>query len=270
MVTPSQQRECIDYVIKKHGVGAARACKLFNYNRSNLYYQKKMPVKDLRVKELIENHLGMGNCGRVKIIASVRKSHPEVSASKIRRVYEQYGFSLYKRLKKRRLKNPPNPIKVPFTANQEWAIDFMSDALIDGRRFRTLNIIDQFNRKCLGIYVRNSIPARQVINQLKLIIETNGKPKSIRTDNGPEFTSKAFQTWLVNEKIKWSAIEKGKPQQNGIVERFNRTYREDILDASLFFSLEQAQKLTNEWINYYNKKRPHQALKNKTPEEYAA
>lgn len=229
-----------------------------------------MPAKDLRVKELIENNLGMGNHGRGAVIASVRKSHPEMSASKIRRVYVQHGFSLYKRLKKRRLKNPPNPISVPLTANEEWAMDFMSDALVDGRRFRTLNIIDQFNRKCLGIYVKNSIPARQVIHQLQILIETHGKPKSIRTDNGPEFTSKVFQTWLKKAKIKWSAIEKGKPQQNGIVERFNRTFREDVLDANLFFSLEQAQKLTNDWIKYYNEKRPHQALKYKTPEEYAA
>ncbi len=265
-----QRRECVSYAMSEHRVSAARACKLFEVNRSNLYYEKKMPLKDLKVKELIENNLGRGNCGRGAVIASVRKSHPGLGISKIRRVYVQQGFSLYKRMKKRRIKNSPNPISVPFEANQEWAMDFMSDALVNGRKFRTFNVIDQYNRRCLGIHVGNSIPARRVIAELEKIIHLNGKPKAIRTDNGPEFTSKAFQTWLHNQKIRWSPIEKGKPQQNGIVERFNRTYRQDILDANLFYSIDQAQLMSNEWIQYYNVERPHQALNYKTPIEYAA
>jgi len=262
--------ECVQFAIKTKGVSAARACRLFNVNRTNMYYQKKMPHKDLKVKELIQNNLGRGNCGRNAVIASIRKSQPQLGASKIRRVYVQHGFSLYKRMKKRRTKNPPNPIAIPFSANVEWAVDFMSDALVNGRRFRTLNVVDQYNRQCLGIYVGHSMPARRVIAEMKKIIDRYGKPMAIRTDNGPEFISKVFQKWLKDNEIKWSAIEKGKPQQNGIVERFNRTYREDILDANLFQTLDQAQQLTDDWIAYYNYERPHQALEYKTPIEYAA
>lgn len=262
--------ECVQYAINTRGISAARACRLFNVNLTNVYYQKKMPQKDVKVKELIESNLGRGNCGRKAVIASIRKSHPELGSSKIRRVYVQHGFSLYKRMKKRRIKNPPNPIAIPFSANEEWAVDFMSDALVNGRRFRTLNVVDQYNRQCLGIHVGHCMPTRRVIAEMEKIIDRYGKPMAIRTDNGPEFISKAFQTWLKENGIKWSPIEKGKPQHNGIVERFNRTYREDILDANLFHTVDQAQQLTDDWITYYNDERPHQALNYKTPLEYAA
>lgn len=270
MVTPVQRRACVDYAIQVHGASAARACKLFKYKRSNLYYEKRMPAKDEGVKALIEANLGRGNCGRTKVIARIKRKYPDLSASKIRRVYVQQGFSLYKRLKKRRIKNPPNPISVPLKANEEWAMDFMSDALINGRKFRTLNVIDQYNRECLGIGVAHSIPARRVVLVLERIIDKYGKPTAIRTDNGPEFTSKVFQKWLHEQNIRWSPIEKGKPQQNGIIERFNRTVREAVLDASLFLTLQQVQKECDEFIAEYNEERPHEALKNKTPKEYAA
>ena len=102
------------------------------------------------------------------------------------------------------------------------------------------------------------------------MIEKYGKPQKIRTDNGPEFTSKRFQSWLSDQKIKWSKIQKGSPWQNAIVERFNRTYREDILDANWFYNINQAQQITDEWIEDYNNERPHEALDYQTPKQYAA
>jgi putative transposase len=152
----------------------------------------------------------------------------------------------------------------------EWAIDFMSDSLTNGRSFRTLNVVDHYNRACLGIEIAYSLPARKVTAFLDTIIDFNGKPKRIRTDNGPEFTSKHFQLWLKNRGIEWSPIENGKPQQNAIVERFNRTYREDVLDSYLFQSLAQAREISQQWIGDYNEDRPHQSLGNLTPYEYAA
>lgn len=270
MVTPVQRRACVDHAVKVHGVSAARACRIFNFNRTNLYYEKLMPAKDQKVKELIEMNLGRGNCGRNTVTASIRRKRPDVGSYKIRRVYVQQGFSLQKRLKKRRIKNPPNPISIPLTSNQEWAMDFMSDALTNGRKFRTFNVIDQYNRECLGIRVAFSIPAKRVVLELDRIIEKYGKPAAIRTDNGPEFTSKVFQNWLHERKICWSPIEKGKPQQNGIIERFNRTVREAVLDACLFPTLQDAQNECDTFITEYNEVRPHQALNYKTPKEYAA
>jgi len=173
-------------------------------------------------------------------------------------------------MKRKRFDHPANPIAVPLERNEEWAMDFMSDALARGSRFRTLNIVDQYNRKCLGIDARTSMPSRAVIHFLERMIEKHGKPKGIRTDNGPEFTSGLFQDWLDKNNIEWVKIQKGKPQQNAIIERFNKTYREDVLDANLFFSLQDVKDLTERWIEDYNYERPHEALDFKTPSEYEA
>jgi len=229
-----------------------------------------MPQKDTIVREAIMEVMGTSRIGRRKVIVKVKRKKPELSSSRIRRVYEKSGFSLYKRHKRKRFDNPANPISVPLEKNQEWAMDFMSDALANGSKIRTLNIIDQFNRKCVSIEIERSFPSRKVIEVIKRAIQEHGKPKGIRTDNGPEFTSHVFQQWLEDNGIEWIKIQKGKPQQNAIIERFNKTFREDILDANKFFSFDHIRGLTSDWINNYNDDRPHEALNYKTPNEYAA
>ena len=258
--------------LKKHhpNLSHAQACRLLGCSRSGSYYQKRMPQKDEPLRQAITSVLGTSRKGRDKVIALVRKRYPQYGQSQIRRVYEQGGFALTKRLRRRIKDNPANPIEIPVQENQEWAMDFMSDALADGRRIRTLNIIDHFNRKCLGVSAAFSIPASGVIRFLEQRIELHGKPERIRTDNGPEFRSKLFQKWLAKNTIAWSRIQKGKPQQNAIIERFNRTYREDVLDANLFPTLDSVTQLSLAWVEEYNNERPHQALGHKTPSDYAA
>ena len=229
-----------------------------------------MPAKDLVVKEAIESVMGSTRKGRNKIIRLVRKKYPHLGVSKIRRVYVKEGFSLTKKWRRRMKNHPANPIQVPLGRNQEWAVDFMSDVLLDGRQFRTFNVIDQYNRQAMGILPELSIPARKVTAFLDRLIERYGKPARIRSDNGPEFTSKWFQLWLSREKIQWSPIQKGCPQQNAIVERFNRTYREDVLDSHLFYSIQHAADLTDQWLMEYNTEREHEALGYQTPVSYAA
>lgn len=271
MVTPYQKERCIAYLQEKRSdVSYAKVCRVMGRSRTSKYYKKRMPQKDEKLKEAITSILGTSRLGRKKVIVKVKRKFPEFGASQIRRVYQRYGFSLYRRMKRKRFDNPANPISVPLEQNEEWAMDFMSDALARGSRFRTLNIIDQYNRKCLGIDIRTSMPSRAVITFLERVIEKHGKPKGIRTDNGSEFTSDLFQTWLQENDIEWIKIQKGKPQQNAIIERFNKTYREDILDAHLFFSQEEVKQLTAVWIEDYNNERPHEALNFKTPAEYEA
>lgn len=229
-----------------------------------------MPEKDIFIKQAIDKVIGTSRKGRMKVIKLVQKTHPEIGSSRIRRVYERSGLSLSKKLRRRLKDNPANPIEMPFASNEEWAMDFMSDALFDGRRIRTLNVIDHYNRKCLGIKIGFNMPARLVIQAVEQIIELHGKPKRIRTDNGPEFRSKLFQKWLFNNEIAWSRIQKGKPQQNAIIERFNKTYREDVLDANIFKNIAQANEITQTWVNDYNNERPHQSLNYQNPSSYAA
>lgn len=229
-----------------------------------------MPLKDTKIKQAIDQVLGNTRKGRTKVIKLVQKAHPDIGSSRIRRVYEQSGLALSKKLKRRIKDNPANPIEMPFAINEEWAMDFMSDALGDGRKIRTLNVIDHFNRKCLGIKIGFNIPARVVIKVMEQIVEMHGEPKRIRTDNGPEFRSKLFQKWLHQNGISWSRIQKGKPQQNAIIERFNKTFREDVLDANIFKSIEHTEEITKAWIEEYNNERPHQSLNYYTPSDYAA
>lgn len=262
--------EAFTYIQTKHKLSKARTCKLTGMSRGVLYYQKKMPAKDAALKEIISTVIGNRRIGREKVIALVQKKYTELSASKIRRVYQREGFSLTKHMKRKRHKQVANPIRETFSVNEEWGIDFMSDALESGKKFRTLNMIDHYNRACRGISISNSFPAWRLVEALDEAISFHGKPQRIRMDNGPEFRSKRFQLWLEENNIQWMPIENGKPQQNAIIERFNRTYREDILDAHIFSSIRHAQEITRHWLKEYNGVRPHESLGFLSPLEYAA
>lgn len=229
-----------------------------------------MPIKDQQILLLILAVLKSSRKGRNKIIRMVKRLNPELTASRIRRVYEQGGMSLPHKPRKRLNQIEAKPLNIPLAPMTEIAIDFMSDSLEDGRRIRTLNIIDQYNRMCLGIFIDFSFPSVKVIECLERVFSIYGIPKSIRTDNGPEFISKRFRIWLEAWGIKHIRIQPGKPAQNAIIERFNRTFREDILDSNLIFNLNQLRTMTAEWIKDYNEERPHQSLKYATPKSYAA
>jgi putative transposase len=271
VVAPEQAEQCVVYILKTFEKATyARACRIVGCSRKNKYYEKIMPIKDQTVKEAIKEVIGVSRKGRTKVIKLVQKRHPHLSASKIRRVYEQEGFALSKRLRRRIKDNPSNPIPVCFAPNEEWAMDFMSDTLSNGRKFRTLNVVDHYNRACLGIKAAHCLPARAVIETLEIMKEKHGCPTRIRTDNGPEFRSKLFQLWLKDNGIYWSRIQKGKPQQNAIIERFNRTFREDVLDANVFYTTDHAQEIADNWRYDYNHERPHQSLNYQTPLSYVA
>lgn len=228
-----------------------------------------MSEKDRPIEKAIETVIKGQRIGRKKVICKVQRLFPELGSSRIRRVYEKKGYSLFKKPKKRRNDVPPNPIEKVDAPLKEWAMDFMSDALITGRRIRTFNVIDHFNRQCMTIVIDSSLPALRIIAELDRIIEKYGKPIAIRTDWGPEFTSRWFQKWLQDHNILWKPIQKGKPAQNGIIERFNRTFREQVLDQNLFLNIEHAQEITDQWVNQYNQGWPHESLGFKSPMEYA-
>jgi len=144
----------------------------------------------------------------------------------------------------------------------------MSDSMVGGRRFRTFNLIDDCTREVLAIEIDTSLSSKRIIRTLERVILDRGKPNIIRTDNGPEFTSKDLELWARDHEIKIQFIQPGRPMQNGYIERFNRIYRESILDAYLFFELDQVRTLTEEWMDEYNLRRPHESLGNLTPNEW--
>jgi putative transposase len=188
---------------------------------------------------------------------------------RIRRIYLALGLNLRRKPRKRLPARLARALGTPTQANQTWSLDFMSDSLTDGRWFCTLNILDDFNREALWIEVDTSLPAERVIRVLENLIDWRGKPRSIRMDNGPELISHRLETWAKEKQIELLHIQPGKPAQNAYIERFNRTYREDILDAYLFDSLEEVRFLTEKWLDDYNSIRPHEALQGLSPRQFA-
>ena len=203
-----------------------------------------------------------------KLYAYIRRSGKQWNHKKIYRVYKLLKLNR-KRKGKRRL---PSRVKQPLVKqeqiNQSWSMDFMSDSMIGGRRFRTFNLIDDCTREVLAIEIDTSLSSKRIIRTLERVILDRGKPNIIRTDNGPEFTSKDLELWARDHEIKIQFIQPGRPMQNGYIERFNRIYRESILDAYLFFELDQVRTLTEEWMDEYNLRRPHESLGNLTPNEW--
>jgi putative transposase len=158
---------------------------------------------------------------------------------------------------------------IPEGPNEVWSIDFMSDALVDGRKFRVLNVIDDFNRESLAIEVDTSLPSRRVIRVLERIIARRGKPTCLRTDNGPEFISHLLQEWCEAGGIRLVYIQPGKPTQNAYIERKNGTMRRGLLNAYLFYSLGEVRLMAEEWQVDYNTERPHKSLGYLSPVKYA-
>ena len=174
-----------------------------------------------------------------------------------------------RKTKKRLVGVKAKPLLIPDKPNQTWSIDFMTDTLISSKRFRTLNVIDDYNREALAIEAASSITGFRLTRMLDKVACYRGYPKAIRCDNGPELRSKALAVWAKEHDVTILFIQPGKPTQNAIIERFNGTYRREILNAYLFKSLAQVQEITNLWLEEYNNIRPHASLGHVPPRQYA-
>lgn len=179
---------------------------------------------------------------------------------RIYRVYTHMKLNIRRRAKKRIPERVKQQLSVPDAPNQVWSIDFMSDTLVDGRRFRLFNVMDDFNRESLAIEVDTSLPSLRITRVLNRIIEQRGKPANLRSDNGPEFISHVLQQWCEKHKITLQYIQPGKPTQNAYIERKNGSMRRELLNAYLFNSLAEVRCLSEEWWIDYNTERPHKSL----------
>lgn len=187
---------------------------------------------------------------------------------RVHRIYRLLKLNFRRKGKQSLPVRNPAPLATPEALNQSWSIDFMHDALTCGRRFRTFNVVDGFNREALAIEIDLNIPAQRVVRILARIVVNRGYPLKMRMENEPELVSLALSQWAEDHGVALKFIKPGKPTQNAFFERFNRTYRTEILDFYLFRTLNEAREITERWMNEYNSERPHESLNNLTPYEF--
>ena len=264
---PATKKQLIEELVQTNNVPVSRACKIISLPRSQFYYASKRDDSEV-VDSLQELAFKHPSYGFRKLFAYLRRSGKQWNHKKVYRVYKLLKLNKKRRGKRRVPARVKQPLQKQTRMNNSWSMDFMSDSLVGSRKFRTFNVIDDCTREVLGIEIDTSLGSKRVIRTLNRIIEQRGVPKTIRTDNGPEFTSNEFELWCKEHGIQLQFIQPGKPMQNGYVERFNRLYREAILDAYLFFDLDEVRHLTQEWMEEYNERRPHEGLNNLTPEEW--
>ena len=177
---------------------------------------------------------------------------------------------MVRKRKRKRIAGVERIIKLPpLVPNDSWSMDFVSDGLVDGRRVRCLNIVDDFTKQCLAIEVDTSLPGKRVVNVLQRLAESRGLPKGITVDNGPEFVSKALDEWAYAVGLQLRFIQPGKPQQNAYIESFNGKFRDECLNEHWFMSMRHARQLIEEWRQDYNAQRPHSAIGYQTPDQFA-
>lgn len=248
-------------------ISTVRACRIVGLSTSAVYYKSRKDDSEViaKLQDLAEKHPTRGfgvYYGRIRNEGLIWNH------KRVKRVYDLLRLNI-RRKHKRRLPNREKiALEQPDSINKKWSMDFMSDALTDGRKFRIFNLIDDFNREVLAIEADTSLPARRVVRVLERVIWEKGKPESIRVDNGPEFISHTLEVFCKDQGIELQFIKPGKPMQNGYVERFNRTYREDVLDAYLFNTTKLVQQISDDWKLDYNAYHPHQSLHGLSPIGY--
>jgi len=251
-----------------YDVCISRACALVNLARSMWYYKPKRDDSEVvaKLNELAESH---PTRGFDNYYSRIRNEGIVWNRKKVLRVYRLMRLKLRRKRKRRLPARKKEALLQPLHPNQSWSMDFMSDALTNGRRIRLFNVIDDYNREALCIDPQFSYPAEFVVRSLERLAYDRALPKQIRVDNGPEFTSQVFQDFCLENEITIKYIQPGKPVQNAYVERFNRTLREDVLDAYLFNNIRQVRKYCKEFQNDYNETHPHNSLAGLSPRTFA-
>jgi len=245
-----------------------RACLAVGLSRT-VYAYRPLPNRDMEVIQVLQDLAGsFPQYGFRKLFRLIRRRGHRWNHKRVYRVYCGLGLNLRRTGKKRLPSRNPEPLAVPDQLNYRWSADFMSDALWDGRRFRTFNVVDDYNREVLGIDVDTNLPGPRVRRFLDRIAAWRGYPEKLRVDNGPELTSLILAEWAEENGVELEFIEPGKPAQNAFIERFNRTYRHEVLNMYVFQNLSEVREITDNWIMEYNEIRPHEALGDLTPEEF--
>jgi transposase InsO family protein len=270
MVGPAAKREGVAHLRATMGLSERRACALVGADRTMIRYRcRRSP--DIELREQIRD---LANArkrfGYRRLFILLRQAGEPSGVNRIYRLYREEGLSVRKRRSRKRAVGTRGPIPIEAKANARWSLDFVHDQFASGRRFRVLNIVDDATRECLAAIPDTSISGRRVARELTALIGRRGKPGTIVSDNGTEFTSNTMLSWSEEHRIAWHFIAPGKPMQNGFCESFNGRMRDELLNETLFLGLDHAREKIAAWVDDYNHRRPHSALAYLTPAAYAA
>lgn len=269
MVTPASRREAVTYVKATYDISERRACKSLNVDRTCIRYRSRRG-SDEKVREVLrklsyERHW----FGYRQLYQLLQRDGLTINHKKVYRIYREEGLQVKKRKGHKRAIGTRTSLRKACGINQCWALDFVSDSFMDGRRFRILTVIDEYSRECLALVADTSISGHRLARELRYLIEERGSPQTIISDNGTEMTSKAILYWQKKQQVEWYYIAPGKPMQNGFIESFNGKLRDECLNEILFEDINHAQEILAKWKEDYNMNRPHSSLKGKTPIEFA-
>lgn len=259
----------MSWAIDEKDYSQRRACTLIGVSARVYRYRSRRPddgVLRTRLKALAAERRRFGY-RRLHLL--LKREGVVVNHKKLFRIYREERLVVRRRGGRKRALGTRAPIAVPQGANQRWSLDFVSDSLADGRRFRVLAIVDDFTRECLALVADTSLSGARVVRELDAVVAIRGKPAMVVSDNGPELISLAVLRWQQESGIGWHYIAPGKPMQNGFVESFNGRLRDELLNETAFRSLVHARELLDDWREDFNHNRPHTSLGGLTPNEFA-
>ncbi len=259
----------MNWAMDEKGYSQRRACGLAGIDPRVYRYRSTRPDDAGLRQRLRDLAAERRRFGYRRLHILLTREGVRVNRKKLYRLYKEERLTVRKRGGRKRALGTRAPMAIPQEANQRWSLDFVSDALVDGRRFRILCVIDDFSRECLATVVDNSIPGERVARELDAIAEQRGYPCMIFSDNGTELTANVMLRWQQDRQVEWHYIAPGKPMQNGFVESFNGRLRDECLNEHLFVSYRHAREIIEGWRIDYNLNRPHTSLKGLTPDEFA-
>lgn len=269
MVTPAAWRQAVAHLREAHGVSERRACRALGTDRSGVRYRSRRPDDAAIRTRLRELSAERRRFGYRRLHVLLAREGIQMNQKKLRRLYAEEKLQVRRRGGRKRALGTRSPMTIPQGKNQRWSLDFVSDAMTDGRRFRILTVVDDFTRECLALVADTSLSGLRVARELDALIAKRGKPLMIVSDNGTEFTSMAILRWAQDQGVEWHYIAPGKPTQNAFVESFNGRLRDELLNETLFTSLAHAREALTAWKVDYNTLRPHSGLGNLPPTIYA-
>jgi putative transposase len=251
------------------GLSERRACLLTGVSLSVYHYEPK-PGNDEVLRQKLRELAGQRKrFGSPRLHLMLKREHLVVNHKRTERIYKEEGLALRRKRRRKGAAGARVITPAPEKPNEKWSMDFVTDSIVTGRKFRALTIVDDYSRECPAIEVDTSLGGRRVASVLDKLGETRGLPEVITVDNGPEFAGKVLDEWAYRKGVRLSFIRPGKPVENAFAESFNGRLRDECLNTNWFLSLKHAREVIEDWRRDYNEVRPHSSLKGKTPKEYA-